>query len=164
MNRSQITEAIQQICAEVLEIRSDELAISSSGQSLTERFGLNSVDALEVLLRIENTFDIEIDDEDLSLELLESVETLTDQVVKLMASEKAPSVAEAFNQRMPITDSSAAGMMSQPAKEVAGTEEFEVTVADGPNLSDGIKNSEAAANERGDDSVTVDSRRKDSAQ
>lgn len=45
-------------------------------KNLIETLGLNSVDALEVLIRVEGEFGIQIDDEDLSIELVSSVDTL----------------------------------------------------------------------------------------
>jgi acyl carrier protein len=50
-------------------------------ENFLEEFDLNSVDALELLLKIENEFDIEIDDEDLNAELLKSVKTLSNYVI-----------------------------------------------------------------------------------
>lgn len=46
-------------------------------ENFLEKYGLNSVDALELLLKIENEFDMEIDDEDLNADLLKSVQTLS---------------------------------------------------------------------------------------
>jgi acyl carrier protein len=48
--------------------------------NLNEALGLTSVDSLELLIRIEGDFDIEIDDEDLSMELLSSFNTLQNYV------------------------------------------------------------------------------------
>lgn len=48
--------------------------------NLNEALGLTSVDSLELLIRIEGEFDIEIDDEDLSMELLSSLGTLENYV------------------------------------------------------------------------------------
>ncbi|NHV28511.1 acyl carrier protein [Burkholderia sp. D-99] len=45
-------------------------------KNLIETLGLNSVDALEVLIRVEGEFGIQIDDEDLSIDLVSSVDTL----------------------------------------------------------------------------------------
>ncbi|KWO55049.1 hypothetical protein WM28_05990 [Burkholderia ubonensis] len=45
-------------------------------KNLIETLGLNSVDALEVLIRVEGEFGIQIDDEDLSIDLVRSVDTL----------------------------------------------------------------------------------------
>lgn len=61
-----------------LEINVDELEC----ENLIENFGINSVDALEILIHIENEFDIEIDEEDLNVELLDSVSSLVGYVEK----------------------------------------------------------------------------------
>lgn len=45
-------------------------------KNVIEVLGLNSVDALEVLIRVEGEFGIQIDDEDLSIELVSSIATL----------------------------------------------------------------------------------------
>jgi len=64
----------------------EHLDLDISPQNLTqtenflEEFGINSVDALELLLKIENEFDIEIDDDDLNAELLKSIKTLSDYI------------------------------------------------------------------------------------
>ena len=49
-------------------------------EDLNETLALTSVDSLELLIRIEGEFDIEIDDEDLSRNLLQSFETLESYV------------------------------------------------------------------------------------
>ena len=45
-------------------------------KNVIEVLGLNSVDALEVLIRVEGEFGIQIDDEDLSIELVSSIAAL----------------------------------------------------------------------------------------
>jgi len=50
-------------------------------ENFLEELGINSVDALELLLKMENEFDIEIDDEDLNAELLKSIKTLSDYIM-----------------------------------------------------------------------------------
>ena len=49
---------------------------------LIAELGINSVDALEIFVWVENTFDIQIDDEDLSAELLGSIDYLCDYIYK----------------------------------------------------------------------------------
>jgi len=46
------------------------------GDHLIEELGISSVDALEVLIWIENDFGIRIEDEDLSQELVDSLDNL----------------------------------------------------------------------------------------
>lgn len=54
------------------EISADEL----KDKNIVTVLGLNSVDALEVLIRVEGEFGIQIEDEDLSIELVSSLENL----------------------------------------------------------------------------------------
>lgn len=100
MERAAVEPVVKRICAEVLEIEQDELLLENEDDSLAEKFGLNSVDALEVLMQIENAFDIEIDDEDLSVELIRSVDTLTDYVLAVLSGETpcVPSAPEASDE------------------------------------------------------------------
>ncbi|MFO7562617.1 MAG: acyl carrier protein [Enhygromyxa sp.] len=87
--REQVKSRIKRILSEVLDIVPDQLSAMTGDDSLTERFGLNSVDALEVLLRMEQEFEIEIDDDDLDLELIRSVDTLTEHALGLLTAAKA---------------------------------------------------------------------------
>lgn len=58
-----------------------ELAIEDvKNKDLINALELSSVDALEVLIRIEGEFNILIDDEDLSIELVSSFDSLTQYV------------------------------------------------------------------------------------
>lgn len=58
------------------------------GKSLIEELRLSSVDALEVLIKVEGEFDIIIDDDDLSLDMLSSLSNLSNYITgKLKYSE-----------------------------------------------------------------------------
>ncbi len=46
------------------------------GENLIEELGISSVDALEILIRLESEFEIMINDEDLSQELVSSLANL----------------------------------------------------------------------------------------
>jgi acyl carrier protein len=83
----QISERLTQIFASVTnrQITLEEL----QGKNVIEVLGLNSVDALEVLIRVEGEFGIQIDDEDLSIDLVQSLQTLTEYVQRRCASETA---------------------------------------------------------------------------
>lgn len=54
--------------------------------NLIETLGLSSVDALEVLIRIEGEFGIQIDDEDLSIDLVSSFGALERYVQSRIAA------------------------------------------------------------------------------
>ncbi|XOV80934.1 MAG: acyl carrier protein [Aestuariibacter sp.] len=51
-----------------------------AGDNLINELGLSSVDSLEVLIRIEGEFNIQIDDADLSQELVSSLPKLCDYI------------------------------------------------------------------------------------
>jgi len=50
------------------------------GNDLIAELGINSIDALEIFVWIENSFDIQIDDEDLSSTLLGSIDYLANYI------------------------------------------------------------------------------------
>lgn len=61
-----------------------EIIIENSDEdNLINLYGINSIDALEIFLNIENVFDIQIPDEDLSSKLFESLDYLCEYVLKL---------------------------------------------------------------------------------
>lgn len=51
-------------------------------KEILEKLGVNSVDVLELLIHIEKEFDIEINDDDLNAELVESINSLANYIVK----------------------------------------------------------------------------------
>jgi len=51
------------------------------GKDLIAELGINSVDALEIMVWIENTFDIQIPDEDLDSSLLREIEHLANYII-----------------------------------------------------------------------------------
>ena len=55
-----------------LEQSTDEII----GEDLINELGINSVDALEILILVENQFDIQIDDDDLNAELISTIDGL----------------------------------------------------------------------------------------
>lgn len=78
MNKLDIMNSIKDII-----IKSMGLDIEPSqivGEDLIEELGINSVDALEIFVWIENTFEIQIDDDDLNANLLGSIEYLADYI------------------------------------------------------------------------------------
>lgn len=60
-----------------LQISPDEI----KGEDLLIEFGINSVDAISIFISIENTFDIFIEDEDLSAALISSLESITNFIM-----------------------------------------------------------------------------------
>lgn len=78
MALEEINQKVKEIIVDVLE-----LEVSPNGlqdENLIEAYGLNSVDALEILMHVENTFDIEIDEEDLTAELVNSTPNLSSYI------------------------------------------------------------------------------------
>ena len=77
---------VKEVCEELKEIIIDSLELTKAkeeidGSDLTNELNINSIDALEILVRIENTYDIIIPDEDLSAKLFESLEGLANYVI-----------------------------------------------------------------------------------
>ncbi len=72
-------EQVKNALVESLNIEEDEIKLDSS---LNDDLGIDSLDAVELSLDLENEFDIEITDEELS-----SLKTVED-IVKLIESKK----------------------------------------------------------------------------
>jgi acyl carrier protein len=49
-------------------------------KNMVEQLGLNSIDALEILIRVEGEFGIQIEDDDLSIDLVQSIVKLEDYI------------------------------------------------------------------------------------
>lgn len=70
-----------QIIDVVIKVMKSNLAPSDVvGKDLIHEFGISSVDALEILVMIESKFNITIDDNDLSQELVSSLDNLINYV------------------------------------------------------------------------------------
>lgn len=76
MNRVQIQEKLKEIIVESMELNMKPEEID--GGDLIGELNINSVDALEILVWVENQFQITIPDEDLNSSLLESLDNLVD--------------------------------------------------------------------------------------
>ena len=79
MNREEIFLRIKEILKEALKWRVDVSSVDEQ-TNLIDKIGLSSLEGLEILVKTENEFDIEIDDEDLSLELMSTLSNLIDYV------------------------------------------------------------------------------------
>lgn len=84
-----VAQTIKEIAIEVLEMSITPAEIDAAEEGFLEKFGFNSVDALELLLHVERKFDIEVLDEDLNADLLKSVNSLAEYVVKHSPSVQA---------------------------------------------------------------------------
>ena len=80
MNREEVIIKLKEIIIKTMELSVELEQIK--GENLVEEIGFNSVDALEILVWVENEFDIRFPDEDLSSELLISLDNLADYVVR----------------------------------------------------------------------------------
>ena len=80
MNREEVFIKLKEIIIKTMELSVELEQIK--GENLVEEIGFNSVDALEILVWVENEFDIRFPDEDLSSELLISLDNLADYVIR----------------------------------------------------------------------------------
>lgn len=78
----EIDNIVKKVIAEQLELETEE--IISEEEGFLQKYGVNSIDALELLLLLEREFDVEIDDSDLSAELLSSVHNISQYFEKLI--------------------------------------------------------------------------------
>ena len=80
MNREEVIIKLKEIIIKTMELSVELEQIK--GENLVEEIGFNSVDALEILVWVENEFDIRFPDEDLSSGLLISLDNLADYVIR----------------------------------------------------------------------------------
>lgn len=80
----EVEERIKKVIINQLEIEDQNISFASTDETFLDEYNLNSIDALELLLRIEQEFGIEIADDDLNSELLKSVRSIGEYVVKLI--------------------------------------------------------------------------------
>ncbi len=79
MEKEQIKQELKEIILKSLGLKNDPSTVK--GENLIDELHINSVDALEVLIWVENHFHIEIPDEDLSAELISSLDTFSEYVL-----------------------------------------------------------------------------------
>lgn len=68
-------ESISELVAQVLKIDSNEVLKLNEEESLKE-LGLTSLKAMELIVLIETKLDVELDDEDLELEKIDTIKEL----------------------------------------------------------------------------------------
>ncbi|MHB1392538.1 MAG: acyl carrier protein [Clostridia bacterium] len=78
MDKVDISQKVKEIIIKSIGLKIDPSEVI--GQDLIGELGINSIDALEIFVWIENTFEIQISDEDLSAELVASLAGLTDYI------------------------------------------------------------------------------------
>lgn len=85
-NRSEIESKIKEILISELEVNPAIITDSSSDTPLLGRgVGLDSMETLSLVAGIEKEFDIEIPDEDLTVELFKNIGILAEYVLKKIA-------------------------------------------------------------------------------
>lgn len=72
-----VLERVKNIIGEILKVES-----IVEKTNLIEEYSIDSLQAIEILVMIENEFEISIDDEDLNMRLLESPKVLCEYVEK----------------------------------------------------------------------------------
>jgi acyl carrier protein len=73
----------------VAALRLDRDPADVPTSDLRDALGIDSISGLELLIWVENEFDIQIDDEDLSVELVDNLETLAAYVDRRLAATSA---------------------------------------------------------------------------
>ncbi|KPL19761.1 MAG: hypothetical protein AMJ93_13005 [Anaerolineae bacterium SM23_84] len=87
-----IEEKIKHILVSRLEIEPSTVAACDSHAPLVGRgIGLDSVEALALIVGVEEAFDFEIPDEDLTVDLLSSISSLAEYVCQRLPSQTLPS-------------------------------------------------------------------------
>ncbi|SHK00256.1 acyl carrier protein [Anaerocolumna jejuensis DSM 15929] len=79
MERKEIYEKIKQAISSVLRREVDFTGITED-TDIIESLNLNSIVAIELVVRMETLFDIEIDDEDLSTDLFRTLKNIADYI------------------------------------------------------------------------------------
>jgi len=79
MQKTEILEKVQNVIKETMnrDVKDDML---SADIDLITSIGMNSIDAISILVRIEEEFEFEINDEDLSAELIQTTGKLTEYI------------------------------------------------------------------------------------
>jgi acyl carrier protein len=90
---SQIKERLRQIIVQALRLNRTPESIPD--QNLTAELGLDSINSLELLIFVENEFKIQIDDADLSVSLVDSLDGLAAYIENKLGGETDHETSEA---------------------------------------------------------------------
>jgi acyl carrier protein len=85
-DRVELKSRIKQMLVERLKLEVEPQSIGDSDPLFGEGLGLDSIDALEVVLGIEQVFGVKIEDEEVGMKALASVESLADFVAAKSAA------------------------------------------------------------------------------
>jgi acyl carrier protein len=80
-NPADLKERIKRLIVDRLKLEIDPATIDSAQPLFGEGLGLDSIDALELVLGIEQEFGVKIEDQEVGSQALSSVETLADFVL-----------------------------------------------------------------------------------
>ena len=85
-NNEHINRRIKEVIVEALNLQVHPEEISDDESLFGGGMGLDSTATLEIIFAVEEAFDIEVDDEELRIELFDSVRTLTQYVEQKLAA------------------------------------------------------------------------------
>lgn len=79
-NVDPIRARIRHIIVDHLQIDGDAIALDADSENFLQASGMSSIDALELLLRVEEEFEIEIADDDLNADLIVTLTSIAEYV------------------------------------------------------------------------------------
>ena len=82
-----VEDRIKGIIVETLDLEVDPEEIGSEDLLFGGGIGLNSMATIEIIVGIEKAFEIQVPDEDLRVELFDSVQTMADYVRSVLTQE-----------------------------------------------------------------------------
>lgn len=85
MKREEITDRVKEIIEKAIE-NGKHL---QEKEDLIEKRGIRSIDAIRIMVMVEDAFNIEVEDQDLSIELIRTIENLTNYIEKKMGMEES---------------------------------------------------------------------------
>lgn len=83
MKRDEIIVKIKEIIGEAIENGQN----LQENEDLIESRGLRSIDAIRIMVMVEDAFNIEVEDQDLTIELIRTIDNLTDYIEKKVGME-----------------------------------------------------------------------------
>ena len=86
-----LRDRIKRLIVDRLKLEVDPASIDSAGPLFGEGLGLDSIDALELVLGIEQEFGVKIEDQKVGAEALASVDALAEFVAGKLAGQAAAS-------------------------------------------------------------------------
>lgn len=81
MNIEEVKNKVKEVIKIVLEDRVEVEVNISNEEDLVSLLGINSIEAIEIIVRLENEFDMEVDDADLSVDFLKNIDSIANYIV-----------------------------------------------------------------------------------